>query len=308
MGTNISGSQPFSSDVYLTQIFPDLFRTAFENAETVHSQAGGLVVNVTSDTEQNIYTFLSQAMGMKKWEGERKVRELSGSEFTVVNDDFEETFGIKRDALADRSRIQGISDYITKLGESAASHKDELIWDFLNNQGTTAICYDGTPLIGTSHPLKKGGTFSNLDAGGAGPRWYLMDNRTSNRAILFQTREDYMMEVLNADTPNNERGFMRREHLVGAFARVAVAPAMPHRIYQSNQTLDSASFTDARANMRNYVGDGGRKLNVRPNVLMVPPSLETAALELMQAERNSSGATNVLRGSAQVVVNPFLEP
>ena len=82
---------------------------------------------------------------MQKWEGERKVRELSGSEFTVVNDDFELTYGIKRDALLDRSRIQGISDYITKMGEAAAEHKDRLSWEFLDLQGTTALCYDGTP-------------------------------------------------------------------------------------------------------------------------------------------------------------------
>ena len=238
MGTNVTGSQPFSSDVYLTQIFPDLFNSAFENAMTVHSQAGGLLMDVTSDTEQNIYTFLSQSIGMQKWEGERKVRELSGSEFTVVNDDFELTYGIKRDALLDRSRIQGISDYITKMGEAAAEHKDRLAWEFLDLQGTTALCYDGTPLIGATHPLKKGSDWSNIDTTGAGPKWFLMDTRTSNRAVLFQTRESYALEVLNADGENNVRGFMRREHLVGAFSRVAVAPAMPHRIFQSTALLD----------------------------------------------------------------------
>ena len=308
MGTNITGSQPFDSDVYLTQIFPDLFNTAFANAETVHSQAGGLLMDVSSDTEQNIYTFLSQSIGMQTWKGERQVRELTGDQFTVVNDDFELTYGIKRDALADRSRIQGISDYIMKMGEAAAEHKDRLTWDFLNTQGTTALCYDGTPLIGAAHPLKKGADWSNIESGGSGPRWYMMDTRTSNRALLFQTREDYALEVLNADSPNNERGFMRREHLVGAFSRVAIAPAMPHRIFQSNETLDSASFTDVRAQMRRFRGDGDRVMNVRPNVLMVPPELETTALELMQAERNSAGATNILRGAAEVVVNPFLTP
>ena len=123
MGTNVTGSQPFSSDVYLTQIFPDLFNSAFENAMTVHSQAGGLLMDVTSDTEQNIYTFLSQSIGMQKWEGERKVRELSGSEFTVVNDDFELTYGIKRDALLDRSRIQGTTSFFCPTAILGVSRK-----------------------------------------------------------------------------------------------------------------------------------------------------------------------------------------
>ncbi len=306
MGTNVTGSQPFSSEVYLTQIFPDIFKSAFENAMTVHSQAGGLLMDVESDTEQNIYTFLSQSIGMQKWEGERKVRELSGSEFTVVNDDFELTYGIKRDALLDRSRIQGISDYITKMGEAAAEHKDRLSWEFLDLQGTTALCYDGTPLIGAAHPLKKGSDWSNIDTTGAGPKWFLMDTRTSSRAVLFQTREAYSLEVLSADVENSERGFMRREHLVGAFSRVAVAPAMPHRVFQSTATLDFAGFSDARAQMRRFRGDGDRPIMVQPNVLMVPPELETTALQLMQNERNSSGSSNILRGAAEVVVNPFL--
>jgi phage major head subunit gpT-like protein len=38
----------------------------------------------------------------------------------------------------------------------------------------------------------------------------------------------------------------------------------------------------------------------------VPPNLEQAALEVVQAERLAGGATNVMRGLSKVVVCPWL--
>ncbi len=300
--------QPFDSLAYLTDVIPSLFQNAFENVNTIHTQAGGLVMEAPSGTEQNIYTFLAQSISMSPWQGERQVRELAGHEFTVVNDDFELTYGIKKDKLEDLSRILGISMYIERMGQAAGQHKDKQIWEFLKNEGTTAICFDGTPLIGALHPLFDGSTFSNFEVGvGANP-WYLLDTTAVDKGLLYQTRTPIELEVLNADEPGNERGFLRREHLIGAWGRSAVAPGMPQRIFKSEAVLDAAGFSAARASMRSLKGDGGEPMLVRPNVLMVSPQDETTALELMQAERNSSGATNILRGAAQVVVNEFLTP
>jgi phage major head subunit gpT-like protein len=58
--------------------------------------------------------------------------------------------------------------------------------------------------------------------------------------------------------------------------------------------------------MRAYTGEDGEPLGVDPRLLIVPPQLEKEALEIVAAERNSSGATNVLRGTAEVLVVPEL--
>jgi phage major head subunit gpT-like protein len=43
-----------------------------------------------------------------------------------------------------------------------------------------------------------------------------------------------------------------------------------------------------------------------PNLLIVPPQLQQAALEIVSASRNASGADNVLVGTAEVLVVPEL--
>ena len=52
--------------------------------------------------------------------------------------------------------------------------------------------------------------------------------------------------------------------------------------------------------------DNGKPLVIRAAELWVPPSLEQAALEVIQADRLANGASNVMRGTAKVVVCPYL--
>ena len=70
--------------------------------------------------------------------------------------------------------------------------------------------------------------------------------------------------------------------------------------------LNAANFDTVRSAMTSYTGEDGEPLGVMPRLLVVPPQLEKEALEIVSAERNSSGATNVLRGTAEVLVVPEL--
>ena len=74
----------------------------------------------------------------------------------------------------------------------------------------------------------------------------------------------------------------------------------------SKQTLDAAHYKTARESMLGMKGDHGRPLGIRPTHLLVPPSLEGQALEILNAERNAAGATNVYKGTAQLLVCPWL--
>jgi phage major head subunit gpT-like protein len=79
---------------------------------------------------------------------------------------------------------------------------------------------------------------------------------------------------------------------------------------QSNNFTGSAltgtNFAAARAAMMAYTGEGGRPIGVRPNLLIVPPQLEDEARVIVVAEYGSSGATNVQRNQANVLVIPEL--
>lgn len=70
--------------------------------------------------------------------------------------------------------------------------------------------------------------------------------------------------------------------------------------------LSATNYNTVRAAMMSYIGDDGEPLGVTPNLLVVPPALAKTAYEIVNAERNSAGATNVLRGTAEVLVIPEL--
>ena len=74
----------------------------------------------------------------------------------------------------------------------------------------------------------------------------------------------------------------------------------------SKQTLDKAHYKAAREALMGMKGDHGRPLGLTPNLLVVPPTLEGQALELLNAERDAAGATNVYRNTAELLVVPWL--
>lgn len=74
----------------------------------------------------------------------------------------------------------------------------------------------------------------------------------------------------------------------------------------TSSALNATNFDTVRSAMRSYTGEDGEPLGVDPGLLVVPPQLEKAALEIVAAERNASGASNVLVGTARVLVVPEL--
>lgn len=70
----------------------------------------------------------------------------------------------------------------------------------------------------------------------------------------------------------------------------------------SGMALNPANFMTVRATMMSYQDEDGRVVDVVPDTLVVPPALEKAALECVEAVNNATGATNVARGKAEVKV------
>lgn len=76
--------------------------------------------------------------------------------------------------------------------------------------------------------------------------------------------------------------------------------------FGSKQPLDRVGYAAARAAMMAFKGDQGRPLGVRPTLLVVPPSLEGAARDIIVADTLDGGGTNPWKGSAELVVTPWL--
>lgn len=75
---------------------------------------------------------------------------------------------------------------------------------------------------------------------------------------------------------------------------------------RSNRQLSPAAYREAYAQMQSLTNEEGEPLEITPTHLVVPPQLRATALEIVQAERLPNGATNIDRGSAEVIVLPRL--
>lgn len=82
----------------------------------------------------------------------------------------------------------------------------------------------------------------------------------------------------------------------------------------SGKALSPTNYAAARAGMMSLKGEDGVPLEISPNLLVVPPQLETTARQILHAETiaNAVGvnaaqsATNIFRGTAEVLVIPRL--
>ena len=59
--------------------------------------------------------------------------------------------------------------------------------------------------------------------------------------------------------------------------------------------------------MMGFRGENNQLLGITPTVMVVPPALETAAPDVLNAERNDAGVTNVWKGTAELIASPYLE-
>lgn len=108
------------------------------------------------------------------------------------------------------------------------------------------------------------------------------------------------------DSPTDANVFTKKQFLYGVDARWNVGFGFWQMAYGSKDTLDATNYEAARAALLGMKGDYGRPLGMRPNLLVVPPSLEGKAMELLNSERNAAGATNVWRNTAELMVVPWL--
>ena len=288
--------------------FNAAFREGFGQAPTDHQRITMMVSSMTATEE---YAWLGQWPGLKEWVGERVIRSLIQHEYSIKNKTYESTIGVQRERISD-DQYGVYTPMFSEMGRATAAHPAELVYEALL-AGFDTKCFDGQYFFDTDHPVDQqgdGGTQSNiiLDSGnavGSGTPWFLIDTSRSIKPIIHQTREPY--NLTRMDDPTDENAFMRREFLYGVDGRCNVGYGLWQLACASKQELNATNYAAARAAMHVFQADSGRPLGVMPNLLVVPPSLETEALELINAERLASGATNVWRGTAEVLMSPWLE-
>jgi len=119
---------------------------------------------VPSATKQNVYAWLAELPGLRKWVGPKMARNIASRSYALVNDDWEDTYEIDRNDISDDTAgIYGRREEL--LGDAANRWPDDLMTDVLI-KGTTATCFDGQFFFDTDHPVdlddSSQGTYANL--------------------------------------------------------------------------------------------------------------------------------------------------
>jgi len=280
--------------------FSGAFSKGFEGAATAY---GRVAMTVPSTSSSENYGWLGQMPKMREWIGDRVIKNLTSHTYAVENKKFESTVEVDRTAIED-DKYGVYAPAFQEMGRSAAEHPDELIFSLLV-KGFNTPCYDGQYFFDTDHPMGPENPVSHANTdGGNGTPWFLLDCSRAVKPLLYQERIPY--KLTSIDNDNDRNVFFRDTYIYGVRARSNAGFGLWQLAWGSKQTLDAAHYETARVAMMEQKGDEGRPLGVRPNVLVVPPSLEGAARRLVGNQLTETGGTNEWYGTAEVIVSPWL--
>jgi len=294
-------------------INPQVLDLAYRGFKTVVTDAmlqapafaQDIAMTVPSGSRDETYGWLGAFPSMREWVGPRHIQNLVANGFTIQNRKFESTLEITRDDITD-DKLGLFKPMFAEMGQAAVRHPEELVFGLLAS-GFTASCYDGQFFFDTDHPVTDASgavTQVSNTGGGAGTAWYLLDTSRGVRPIIWQEREKYDFQQLTQE--NSEYVFLNDRYLYGIRARVNAGFGLWQLAYGSKQPPTATSYAAARAAMMGFTADGGRKLGVTPTHLVVPPSLEEAGLNIVNTEYGSAGASNPWKGTAKLIVTPYL--
>ncbi|MEM7643970.1 MAG: Mu-like prophage major head subunit gpT family protein, partial [Pseudomonadota bacterium] len=274
--------------------FKTLFNDGMAGAPT---HALDVAMRVTSTGCDETYGWLGNVPQLREWIGDRVIHKLASHGFTIENVDFESTVEVDRNNFAD-DKLGLYSPMFSELGRLTGQHREELVFGLLA-RGFETEGYDGQPFFDTAHSLDtaQGGVelFSNMQDG-AGPAWFRLDTSRAVRALIWQERKPY--DFVAMDRPGDDSVFMNRKLIYGVDARVNAGFGLPQLAFGSKAELTATNYAAARAAMMGFKTADGRKLGIQPNILVVLPELEEAALHIANTDTNDGGGSNPWKGTS----------
>ncbi|WP_324032223.1 Mu-like prophage major head subunit gpT family protein [Shewanella avicenniae] len=287
------------------------FRADFQAGQGMAaSQYQQIATVIPSSSKSNTYGFLGQFPQFRKWVGARVVKDMAAHSYTITNEPFEATVGVDRDDIED-DNIGIYKPMMQELGRASTVFPDELIFPLLD-AGPTSLCYDGQNFFDADHPVYPNvdGTgvavsVSNYDddGGSTAPMWFLLDTTRAIKPFIYQNRRS--MQFMQMTDAKDEEVFTNKLYRYGVDCRANAGYGLWQMAYASRKAITGANIWDAYKNMRGFTADGGRKLGVKPNVLLVRGEHEEQAREAVKAIING-GETNTLSGLLTVMVADWL--
>ena len=285
--------------------FSAVFNNAFQATETWYEQ---VAMTVPSNTRIMDYKFLLDFPTVREWIGDRQINPLEPQNYQVETKDWEATIEIERNDVEDE-QLGLYNPIIAAMAEEAKRHPEKLMAGLLKN-GITSLCYDGKAFFAEDHAVGNQ-TASNYDpADPASEAWFLIDRSRAIKPFIFQLRRG--VQLVRMDRPDDEHVFLRRKFRYGVDYRGAAAYGLWQLAFCSTQELNPTNYAAARAAMMSQTNAETVPLGIKPNLLIVPPALESRAREILHAQfiigDSTAGGSksNIWQGSADLLVLPEL--
>jgi phage major head subunit gpT-like protein len=262
---------------------------------------------VPSKLKEQKYGWLGNFPGVREWIGARVLHNLEQHDYAIKEKKWELTVTVQKDDI-ETDNLGIYTPMFEQIGMAVRAKPDELVFALLK-AGFSTNCYDGQCYFDTDHPvLDENGapqSVANTD-GGAGTPWFLICAGQPLKPILYQVRKDFGQQLVSKDDPRDDNVFYNDTFVYGTDARANVGFGFWQIAWGSKQTLDATHYATARAALMGMKGDYGRPLGLMPNLLIVPPSLESAARKILNSEYGAGGETNEWKGTAELLVSPWL--
>jgi phage major head subunit gpT-like protein len=266
-----------------------------------------VAMTINSSTDAENYGWMKDLPGVREWIGPRVYNNLEATGAQIRNRKWEHTISVGRDQIED-DRLGIFANAFAMQGEVVRRHPDDLVWGLLS-EGFTQKGFDQQPFFSATHTgyTREGSEAVWSNAGtGTGPAWYLMDlSRAYMKPMVFQMRK--APQFVSRTRPDDPIVFDMDEYAFGADARYGVGFGFHQLAFGSRQALDADHYAQARLTLSTQYRPDGSPLGVKPTHLIVGPSLEAAALSILQKERLDGGEDNIWKGTAQLLVVPWLE-
>ncbi len=261
---------------------------------------------VPSSSKSNLYAWMGQFPQLRQWIGDRQIKSILTDGYEVTNQPYESTVGVPRDDIEDDS--WGVySPLMEMMGKAVTGFPDENLFAFLNG-GFTNLCFDGQPFFDADHPVGVPGdtgvtTVSNLQAG-TGPAWFLIDTNRPVKPLIWQWRRKPEF-VTKVDPNNSDHVFMTKEFLYGVDLRAGWGYGFWQTAAASQQPVTAANVEALYTGMTQLQSNEGRKLGVKPNIMLCGPSTIWTARALIEAQMINA-TSNTLYKLVELVEVPWL--
>lgn len=297
------------------QALRTMVRSEFQNAlgknEPLYKKIASVV---PSNTRSNTYGWLGAMPTMREWIGARVINSIKEHGYSITNRTFETTIGISRDDVEDDT-IGTYKPMVQALAQEGEEFPDDLVVELLA-AGFGTLCYDGQNFFDTDHPVneKHDGTgadvsVANMVVDGAytGEPWFLLDTTRPLLPLIFQERRKLDLNTLF--NPTDPAVWTNNQFEFGTDMRCEAGFGFWQMAFANKRALNADNLWDTIEKMKAFQRDGGKKLKIRPSLLVVPSSLEKVATQLLTRElidENGTTVENELKGKVELLVVPQL--